>query len=243
MENEIEEKSEKNKKSTFKNPLVLGVVFLILLGAGYGVVSSGIVNFSGLWNNDISSGEFVALVNGEGIEKRLFDLRFEQTKSEYQAQGIIFEGDDEAEFRQQVLVGVIDERLLIQYGKEQGITANQQVVEEQYQQILSQFASEEQFEKQLASQNITLQDIQDSITEQIILQELVNQQIVENNIEVSEEEMQQAYDDALANGADIPEFEEVKLEIEEFLLQQKIGELMSALINQLRAEGVVETLS
>ena len=241
MDQQTEQKN-KEGKIIFKNPIVWVIVLLLIASGGYWAVTSGAVDFNRLGVSGFSQ-EFAAKVNGEGIEKRLFDLRFEQTKIQYQAQGVIFEDSDIEEFRQRVLVDVIDERLLIQYGKEQGIEANQEVVEEQYQQILSQFANEEEFEKELASQNITLKDIRDSIAEQIIIQELIDQRVVKNNIEVSEQEIQQAYDDALANGADIPEFEEVKLEIEESLLQQKIIEIMSALVNQLRAEGTVEILN
>ena len=241
MDQQTEQKS-KEGKAIFKNPIVWVIVLFLVVGGGYWAVTSGAVDLNRFGISGFSK-EFVAKVNGEGIEKRLFDLRFEQTKIQYQAQGIIFEDDDIAALRQRVLMDMINERLLIQYGKELGITASKQVVEEQYQQILSQFASEEEFEKELTPQNITLKDIQDSIAEQIIVQELIDQQVVKNNIEVSEQEMQQAYDDALAGGADIPEFEEVKLQIEESLLQQKIIEIMSAFVNQLRAEGAVEILN
>lgn len=239
MEIQEEQKNEQGKKSIFKNPLILGAAFLILLGSGYGLFSSGIINFDNLTTKDVFSEQFIALVNDEGIERRLFDLRFEQTKSEYQAQGINVE-DDIEEFRRRVLVDVIDERLLIQYGQSLGITAQQQVIEEQYQQILSQFASEEEFESQLASQNIISQDIRNSISDQIILQELINQQVAKNPIEISEEEIRQVYNEAVADETDVPEFEEVKAQIEESLQQQKVVELMSILVQQLRSEGAVE---
>jgi len=48
------------------------------------------------------------------------------------------------------------------------------------------------------------------------------------------------YDRAVENGAEVPPFEEVTLDIENQLRQQKIGQLMDALIQQLHSESAIE---
>ena len=55
--------------------------------------------------------------------------------------------------------------------------------------------------------------------------------------------MRQTYDETVASGVEVPPFEEVRGEIEEFLKQQKIGQLMDELVGQLRAQASIEILS
>jgi hypothetical protein len=212
------------------------------MGVGYAAVSFGVVDLSKFTGETPQEQEAVATVNGEVIEKRLLDIRFEQVKKNYEAQGVVFEENNLAELREQTLSGMIDERLLVQYGKGQGIEAPTEIVEAQYQEILSQFASEEEFGEEAALQGLTLQDVRDSIAEQIIVQGIVNQQIVENNIEVSDQEIQSSYDEVAATRDDLPSFQEVKDQIEKQLVNQKVAQFMEEVVTRLRAEGTVEIL-
>ena len=214
-----------------KNPIVWLGLLLLIGGAGYWAVTSGV------------SEEFVAKVNGEGIEKRLFDVRFVQLRANYETQGIAFADEDTIQLREQILEDMINERLLIQHAKEQGITGQEELMEEEYQLILSQFENEKELEKRLADNNTSLQDIRISISEQFMIRELANQQAEQENIEVSKEEIQQAYDVAAAGGTEVPPLEEVQEQVEDYVRQQKISQLIEVLLEQLRNEGSIEILS
>ncbi|MEK7542460.1 MAG: SurA N-terminal domain-containing protein [Patescibacteria group bacterium] len=233
------------KKQIFKNPFAWIVALLLLGGIGYGLAVSGVVDlsrFSFPSSVPPESKEFMAQVNGEGIQRALFEIRFEQRKNTYEAQGTTLQEKDIALVKQQMLDDMINEILLIQYGKERGIAVADETIESEYQKIAAQFPSEEEFQKHIATQKATLEDVRSVILLQLIVQQIIDQKVAEQPIEISEDEMRQVYDKAVAEGAEIPPFEEVKLDIENQLRQQKIGELMNAFIDQLRREGTIEIL-
>jgi peptidyl-prolyl cis-trans isomerase SurA len=238
MEEETGQKQQQ-KSSALKKFAGPAIALLIAAGGGYWLVSSDTIDLGNLG----SSVELVAKVNGEGLEKRLYDARFEQTKDNYEAQGLALEDADTEQLKQQVLDDMVDERLLVQYGKKQGITAEDAAVEQEYQLVVSQFESEEAFQDELALQNATLRDVREAIAQNIIVRQVADQQAAENNIEVSEEEIQQVYDEAAAGGAEVPEFEEARGEIENYVRQQKTGQLMQELVAKLREEASIEILS
>ena len=230
MDEQTEQQS-KEGKSLMKNPIVwLGLVLLIG-GAGYWMVTTS------------ASKEFVATVNGEGIEKRLFDVRFVQLTANYETQGIAFADEETIQLRDQILEDMISERLLIQYAKEQGIPEQEELVEQEYQLILSQFENEEELKKQLSNNNTSIQDMRTSISEQFMIRELASQQAEQGDIEISQEEIQQAYDDVVSGGAEVPPFEEVQEQVEEFVRQQKISQLIEVLLEQLRTKSSIEILN
>lgn len=241
MAQETEQK-DKEKKSIGKNPIVWVIALLLIGGVGYWAVTSGAIDMNRFGISGVPE-EFVAKVNGEGIQKRLFDARFEQLKGNSEAQGTLLREEEITQLREQILADMVNERLLIQYAREQGIVVDEQLVEREYQLILSQFESEEDLESQLVDNNTTVQELRGSIGEQLTIRELANQQVTQNNVEVSQEEIQQAYDDAVASGAEVPPLEEVQEQIKDFISQQKVAQLMGALLERLRSEGSVEILS
>lgn len=230
MDEQTEQQS-KEGKSLMKNPIVWLGLLLLIGGAGYWAVTSGV------------SEEFVAKVNGEGIEKRLFDVRFAQLRANYETQGIAFADEDTIQLREQILEDMINERLLIQHAKEQGITGQEELMEEEYQLILSQFENEAELKKQLSDNNTSIQDIRTSISEQFMIRELASQQAEQGDIEISQEEIQQAYDDVVSGGAEVPPLEEVQEQVEEFVRQQKISQLIEVLLEQLRTKSSIEILN
>ncbi len=235
------------KKQLLKNPFAWVVALLLLGGTGYGAAISGVVDLSRFQNvihfqSNLPSKELMAQVNGETIQKALFEIRFEQRKNVYEAQGATLQEKDIELVKQQVLDDMINEVLLVQYSKKQGIVVSDEALENEYQKIVAQFPNEDEFQKHLANQKATPEDVRSVISLQLIVQQIIDQKVAEQPIEISEEEMQKVYDNAVAEGAEVPPFEEVKSDIESQLRQQKIGQSMNALIDQLRAEGTIEIL-
>jgi hypothetical protein len=234
------------KKQLFKSPIVWVAALLILGGGGYGAVASGIVDLNQLKNLIPSvpsqSEVFAAQVNGEGVPAAALQIRFNQAKKSTEAQGTMLEAKDSELLKQQVLDDMISEMLLIQHGKKQGMTAQAETIESEFQKIIAQFPSEEEFEKNLSAQGARPDDVRDVISRQLIIQQIADQQAADHPIEISEEDMQKEYDAAVAAGQEVPPFEEVKTQIEGYLRNQKIGELMNALIIQLREQANIQIL-
>ncbi|MBI2098428.1 MAG: SurA N-terminal domain-containing protein [Candidatus Wildermuthbacteria bacterium] len=228
------------KTDILKKPILLAILALLLLGGvGYAAFAFDIIDLSRFsLVNRFSSQEFMAQVNGEGVQTALFDLRFAQIEDSYKAQGTILEGENRETVKQQILQDMINEILLVQYGKEQGIVAGEEAIDNEYQRIVSQFPGEEkEFRQNLAAKDITLEDIRRTISQDLIIQQVIEQQTAQNNIEVSEQEIQQTYDEAKAQSAEVPPFEEAKPQIENFLRQQKIGQIINTLVAQLREKA------
>jgi len=230
MEKETKQKNG-GRTTMVKNPFVWVVALLLLGGIGYGV------------KDVVLSEKLMAKVNGESLQAALFEVRLEQAKSFFEAQGANLQTKENLDLlKQQVLDDMINEILLVQYGKEQGMGATQEMIEKEYQQAVAQFPSEKEFQKQLTAQGTTPENVRYLISQQLILRQVADQQAAEHNVEVSEEEIQKAYDEAVASGAEVPAFEEVKVQIEAFLRQQKVGQFVKTLIEQLRAKGTIEIL-
>ena len=222
-----------------KTPIIVILALLLLGGAGYATFSFGIIDLSRFSVIDrLSSQEFIAQVNGEGVQTALFDLRFAQIADSYKAQGTTLEGESKETVKQEILQDMINEILLVQYGKEQGIIAEEEAIDSEYQRIVSQFPGEEkEFQQNLAAKGITLENIRRTISQDLIIQKVIEQQTAQNSVEVSEQEIQQTYDEAKTQNTEVPPFEEAKPQIENFLRQQKIGQIINALVAQLREKA------
>src|SRR3989338_9615583 len=252
MEEQKEEKNEQGKGGSMIKKLILGVIVLLILAGGglYGAVAAGLIDPDNFNLEDLklenwgklAKSEFAAKVNGEGIDKKIFDVRYVQTKANYEAQGGELGEAETAQIRQEVLDDMVNEELLIQYGEKQGIEAQESEIEARYQEIVGQFESEDQFKSQLNAQGVTFDDVRVAISQELTINKVEEQQAAEQNIAISEEEMHKTYDEAVAAGQEVPPFDEVKGEIEEFLRQQKIDELVADLIEQLRSEADIEIL-
>ena len=221
-------KMEQTKK------FIVVIIVLALLG-GIGYVA--------LKNVPSSDEGLAARVNGEEVKKALLEKRFDQIKASYEAQGTPLADQDVTTIRQQLLDGLISETLLLQYAREQGISANEEMIENEYQQIVLQFPKEEDFQNMLTTQGMNIQELRQEISRQLIFQQIADRKATEANIVIPEGEMRQTYDETVASGVEVPPFEEVRGEIEEFLKQQKIGQLMDELVGQLRAQASIEILS
>ncbi len=90
--------------------------------------------------------------------------------------------------RQQVLDKLIEEKLILQEAKRQGIKVSAQEVEEELARVKSQFKSIDDFKKAIKEEGVTEDDLRKEYEENLIKGELVNSE-VRANIQVSQEEL------------------------------------------------------
>jgi hypothetical protein len=148
------------------------------------------------------------------------------------------------------LDSIIDNVLLKQAAEEANITLSQEEKDEIYQQQKSaileqQQMDEEQFLSILEQQgyaNEAAYKEEFSNNPQIKINKLIEEKVV-SNIEVSEEELQQAYDenkDVLAQSGQDTSFEEIKPRLEQMLKQQKQGQAINDYLSKLREDAEIE---
>lgn len=155
------------------------------------------------------------------------------------------------ELQKAKLDNLIDNVLLRQAAEESDITLTQAEKDEIYQQqkqsILQQNQmNEEQFQsilKQQGYENEAAYKEEFSNNPQIKINKLIEEEVM-SNIEVSEEELKQAYDEnkeAFAqSGQEDTSFEALKPQLEKMLKQQKQNQAIKEYIQQLREDAEIE---
>jgi len=121
------------------------------------------------------------------------------------------------QLRRTFLIGLIDEKMMLQRADQLGITADANQVDSQIQRLreANGLETDEQFEAALASQGLTVEDIRDAMRKTLRQQRLVFEE-VQRGIFVSESEMRRYYDD---HPGDFSAPEQVRLEQLVFLTQ------------------------
>ncbi|WP_158736418.1 SurA N-terminal domain-containing protein [Alteribacillus sp. YIM 98480] len=191
--------------------------------------------------------DVVAEVNGEEISKDEFESVYVSTLNTYAMQGMnIEEQDDGGEMKQQIqeqtVEQLIGQELLVQEANNRELSASQDEVEAELSSLKERFGSDEEFQQALESENLSEDDLQSDIEKQVKVEKLVEDEAGE--IEVSEDELREMYEQMSQaqdgeEGEDSPSFEEMKPQLEEQMVQQKEGEEIQKLVEELRESGDV----
>ena len=110
--------------------------------------------------------------------------------------------------------------------------------------VIGQFESEEQFEEVLKEQNLTKDDLRQDIINYFKMTKYLDQHITVT--EISEEEVQTAYDEYVNDmqeqeeEVETPSFEDVKEQLEMDLAMQKENEQTLELVQTLREKSDIE---
>ncbi len=144
----------------------------------------------------------VATVNGEEITKEELLEMEEQEKQQMAMMGMDPEGAEAEqmmeEMRPEILENLVLMSLLEQKAEEEGITVDEEDVEEYYQQFVEQAGGEEMLEQQLEQAGMTedelKEDIADQLPTELYLEEYLDEHIDEEELEFTEEELKELYE-------------------------------------------------
>jgi parvulin-like peptidyl-prolyl isomerase len=87
---------------------------------------------------------------------------------------------------------MIEDKLILQQASKKNIKASEEEVDEKFNDVKSQFADAQEFEKILQSQGLTVSDLKDKYEEQIMIKKLINRE-VRSKINLSPTEIYQYY--------------------------------------------------
>lgn len=191
--------------------------------------------------------DIVAEVNGEEINKEEFETaytgQFQQMAMQAQMSG---QEVDQAQLKEQIAESLVSQRLLVQETENRGIEASEEEVNETLTALAEQngMASSDEFLTALEEQGVSEEEVMDRVASQVKVDKLIAEE--SGDVEVSEEELQEFYDQVKAQqeetgGEELPPFEDIKSEIESQLIQQKESEAVQALVAELR-EGAEVTI-
>ncbi|ADU32411.1 SurA N-terminal domain-containing protein [Evansella cellulosilytica] len=197
--------------------------------------------------------DVIATVNGEDIGKEDFVALLEQHLMQQASMGLTLdmEGSDEilAMLEEDVANQLINQRVVYQKAQEEGFDATDEEIDEELELIRMQYQieSEEMLIEILEADGVSVDDFRQDIAQYISGEKFLDSRI--DTTTVSDEAVQEEYDEYVARvqeaieqsgeEMDIPEIEDVRADIESYLMNQQRQELESEVIQQLREESDV----
>ena len=187
--------------------------------------------------------DIVAVVNGDEITWAELESRASQMKMMYEMQGEAVTPEMEDRIREMVLDNMIDEILLLQEALRQGFDVTEEEIDEAYEDIVARYDSEEELKSLLHEDGMTVEDLRDQIREQLIIMgyidEYVEQELGEEGLEVTEEDVRELYERYSAQMEDFPEYDEVESYLREELEDQRYYDAISQLVADLREASTI----
>lgn len=152
--------------------------------------------------------EIIARVNNQIITRSDYQHEQQQLKDEAQQQNPAHADQMIADGQKDVLRGLIDRELLLEKGKDLGITADTELIkrlDEMRKQM--KLDTMEDLEKAATAQGVSFEDFKQNMRTEIITQQVIQRE-VGSRVNISKEEEQKFYDE---HKADLAHPEEVKL--------------------------------
>jgi peptidyl-prolyl cis-trans isomerase SurA len=192
--------------------------------------------------------DVVAEVEGTEISKEDFEAtyqgQFQQMAMQAQMTG---EEVDQDLLKEQVAESMIGTELLILEANDREIGASDEEIEELIGELIENngLESREALVEAFQEQGMDEEELMSQVETQVMLNKLVEEESAD--IEPTEEEMQDLYDQVVAqqeaatedDEAEIPSFEELKPEIEAQIIAQKEGQAVQELVEELRENADV----
>ncbi len=119
----------------------------------------------------------IAVVNGTPITRQTFDSEFQAAMERMAAAGQTPSGIQGMLLRKQVIDSLINEELLVQESKKQGIQVSSDQVNGEIERIKSQFPSEEEFDNALEQRQMTGEDLREKLERRQAIQTLLEKEV------------------------------------------------------------------
>ncbi|GAB3066558.1 SurA N-terminal domain-containing protein [Salinicoccus sesuvii] len=190
--------------------------------------------------------DVVAEVNGQEINKDEFEQvyvpQFQQVAMKAQMAG---EEVNQAQVKEQVADGLVSQELLRQEAENRGIETSDEEVDAVIDDLVEQngLESRDELFAALEEQGLTEEEVRMQLSDGLSQDKLLDEEIGE--IEVTEEELQSVYDDAVAEQEEtggeqeLPPFEEVEDNLEANVREQKANEATRNYADELRENADV----
>ncbi len=208
--------------------LALGAT--IILGAGFYM-------YSGFGTR----GAVVATVNGTKIYQTELDESVNLLSQSAAAQGAdVSDPATLAEIRTQALEVLISNTLITAAAEEEGITVSTEDVQKQYDGLLAQFGTQEELTAKMTEVGLTEEKLRENISDRVLADRYVEAVTDIETVTVTDEEIAEFVKTISEGGTEIPPLEEIRPQIESQIIMQKQQEIVTALIEKLRAEASIE---
>ena len=191
--------------------------------------------------------DVVAEVEGEEITKDEFEQVYTQEfQRSAMMQQMTGEEIDEEALKEQIVNGLVSEKLLAMEADNRDMEASEEDVDQLLTQLteINGMESEDEFINAAMEQSgMSEEELRTELANQVKVQQLISEE--SGDTEPTEEEMQEVYDEQIAaredagEDSETPEFEDVKPQIEQQLSREKEVQAAQDLADELREEADV----
>jgi len=184
------------------------------------------------------SENIIAVVNGQPLSVNEFDRHKQIVKESYAQQQLEW---DEEKMNSLLLDHLIGQTLMMQEAEKEGFVPGLEVIDEKINELKSQFPTEEYFYEALANQNLTLEQLRFDICQEISINSYLEKMIPKEEIIATDEEISSLYQQYKENfGEQMPELEDIKLQLKRMIVHQKASQAISRVVEKLRAQSKIE---
>ncbi len=221
----------------YKNAAAFVLGVLVTVGGWYGYTNWP------LWEGGNS--EFpavVATVNGEKITRDLLEQSLSQTEAVAAAQGVSTTDETiHSLLIEQAMTVIVNTRLLVQAAHEAGFSASDDEITSRLQSLADQFGGEDALQSEAENYGLTMDDLRTDIAEQIVVEKYVDDIASLDSFDVSEDDIQKAYDSVVQSGSTVPPLATVHDAIKTQLQSEKQQEAIANKLEELRNQATIET--
>ncbi len=136
----------------------------------------------------------IATVNGVGILREDYEAAVAQTRQRFAAQGQQIPESELEAFRTEILDQLVAEELLYQEALNQNLEPGEQAVESQFQQMRSQFGTDEEWQQALTQNQTSEEELRTQIERNALIQQLIATAVTDLE-PVNEADIQAFYDE------------------------------------------------
>lgn len=233
-------------KSTIKSYVTaVVVVAVIILGALYLMEKEG-RSKTNIFESVLAAQEakaVVAVVNGDKIINSELTTSIQQFSQAAASQGVDISNPDAlSEIRTQALDVLINTRLLKQAALEQGLSVDDDLAIERLATIEEDIGGADILAERMELLGITQEQLHSDIRDELLIQELLDSVFVEADILVTDEDIEEIYENAGGEGAELPPIEEVREQIEAQVKTSKEQTAIDEYLAELKEGAEIEIL-
>ena len=183
--------------------------------------------------------DIVVVVNGEEIPGNVYNSVARQLETSMTKQGMkVSEPENAEKVKSQAITVIVGNKLIIQDAEEKGHKADEADLEKRFEELKGQFESEEMMNKSLERTGYTLDDMKSQLRDQLIYESYVAKEVEAE--EVTEEQVQEAYDGFAEASEEAPAFEETEPLIRQSLEEQNTQKAVYERIEELKETAEIE---
>lgn len=225
--------------------IVVVVLLLVVLGALHysGVLPSlerTDTDDSSSMQGDQDESAVVATVNGAEVTRGELNERLDQIRAS------VPEGSpdptQDAAFELQIADELVNLALLKQEAEKQGFTVSDEDVASEIEEVTKIFGTEEALEAQLDAVGLTREEFERNVRNELLIRQVVEANTDINNVSVSDEEIQAAYESNFEGQENAPSLEDASDFIKEQLTQQKTNAIIQAYLEKVRADADIQLM-